>query len=152
MARAPLTIAIIGAHVPRFRVREGGGLMNYSVNVTDTVCQVAEHLAAHRGEPVGERCCADVRGLLARASRLGRLRFKELTREDLGTLASDERLVTIDVTGVEGHHELTGIRAHGYWIANQRVSSDVLLSEGLPLRHGLARPRPRAGPRDVELS
>src|SRR5215470_300346 len=71
-------------------------------------------------------------GLLARASRLGRPRFDELTREDLETLASDERLVTIDVTGVEGPHELAGIRGHGYWIANQRVSSDVLLSMVYP--------------------
>ena len=71
-------------------------------------------------------------GLLARASRLGRPRFDELTREDLETLASDERLITIDVTGVEGPHELTGIRGHGYWIANQRVSSDVLLSMVYP--------------------
>jgi esterase/lipase superfamily enzyme len=66
--------------------------------------------------------------MLARASRLGRPRFEELTREDLETLASDERLVGIDVAGVEGAHELHGMRGHGYWIANQRVSSDVLLS------------------------
>src|SRR5262245_44328955 len=66
--------------------------------------------------------------LLARTSRLGRPRFEELTREDLETLASDERLVGIDVAGVEGAHELNGMRGHGYWIANQRVSSDVLLS------------------------
>jgi esterase/lipase superfamily enzyme len=70
--------------------------------------------------------------LLARASRLGRPRFDELTREELETLASDERLVTIDVTGVEGAHELTGMRGHGYWFANQRVSSDVLLSMVYP--------------------
>jgi esterase/lipase superfamily enzyme len=66
--------------------------------------------------------------LLARASRLGRPRFDELTREDLKTFASNERLVAVDVTDVEGPHELTGMRGHGYWIANQRVSSDVLLS------------------------
>src|SRR5262245_59041348 len=70
--------------------------------------------------------------LLARASRVGRPRFDELTREDLETLASNERLVTIDVTDVEGPHELTGMRGHGYWIANQRVSSDVLLSMVYP--------------------
>jgi esterase/lipase superfamily enzyme len=66
--------------------------------------------------------------LLARASRLGRPRFDELTREDLETLASNERLVGIDVTGVYGAHELTGMRGHGYWVANQRISTDVLLS------------------------
>jgi esterase/lipase superfamily enzyme len=70
--------------------------------------------------------------LLARASRLGRPRFDELTREDLETLASNERLVTVDVTGVPGPHELTGMRGHGYWVANQRVSSDVLLSMVYP--------------------
>jgi esterase/lipase superfamily enzyme len=70
--------------------------------------------------------------LLARASRLGRPRFEELTREDLETLASNERLVTVDVTGVYGAHELTGMRGHGYWVANQRVSSDVLLSMVYP--------------------
>ena len=70
--------------------------------------------------------------MLARASRLGRPRLEELTREDLETLASNERLVAIDVTGVEGAHELYGMRGHGYWIANQRVSSDVLLSMMYP--------------------
>jgi esterase/lipase superfamily enzyme len=69
---------------------------------------------------------------LARASRLGRPRFDELTREELETLASNERLVAIDVTDVEGAHELTGMRGHGYWFANQRVSSDVLLSMVYP--------------------
>jgi hypothetical protein len=70
--------------------------------------------------------------LLARASRLGRPRFDELTREELETLASNERLVTIDVADVEGAHELSGIRGHGYWVANQRVSSDLLLSMVYP--------------------
>jgi esterase/lipase superfamily enzyme len=70
--------------------------------------------------------------LLARASRLGRPHFDELTREELETLASNERLVSIDVTDVEGAHELTGMRGHGYWFANQRVSSDILLSMVYP--------------------
>jgi esterase/lipase superfamily enzyme len=69
---------------------------------------------------------------LARASRLGRPNFNELTREELETLASNEQLVTVDVTDVEGAHELTGMRGHGYWFANQRVSSDVLLSMVYP--------------------
>ena len=38
----------------------------------------------------------------------------------------------IDVTGVYGAHELAGMRGHGYWVANQRVSSDVLLSMVYP--------------------
>src|SRR5262245_3165020 len=69
-----------------------------------------------------------VASLLARASRLGRPRFDELTREELETLASNDRLVGIDVAGVYGAHELGGMRGHGYWVANQRVSTDVLLS------------------------
>jgi esterase/lipase superfamily enzyme len=73
-----------------------------------------------------------VAAVLARASRIGRPRLEELTREDLETLASNERLVGIDVTGVYGAHELTGIRGHGYWVANQRVASDVLLSMVYP--------------------
>jgi len=66
--------------------------------------------------------------LLARASRLGRPRFDELTREELETLASNERFVGIDVADVPGAHELRGMRGHGYWVANEKVSSDVLLS------------------------
>jgi esterase/lipase superfamily enzyme len=66
--------------------------------------------------------------LLSRASRLGRPRFDELTREELETLASNERLVGIDVAGVPGPHELFGMRGHGYWVANPIISSDVLLS------------------------
>jgi esterase/lipase superfamily enzyme len=69
-----------------------------------------------------------VASLLSGASRLGRPRMDELTREDLKTLASNERLVGIDVAGVYGAHELTGMRGHGYWVANQRISTDVLLS------------------------
>jgi esterase/lipase superfamily enzyme len=70
--------------------------------------------------------------MLNRASRLGRPRFDELTREELETLANNDRLVAIDVTEVEGAHELSGMRGHGYWFANQRVSSDVLLSMVYP--------------------
>jgi esterase/lipase superfamily enzyme len=66
--------------------------------------------------------------LLAGASRLGRPRLDELTRADLETLATNERLVGIDVAGVYGAHELRGIRGHGYWVANARISTDVLLS------------------------
>jgi esterase/lipase superfamily enzyme len=73
-----------------------------------------------------------VAAFLARASRLGRPNFDELTREDLKTLQNNERLVGVDVTGVYGPHELTGARGHGYWVANQWVSSDVLLSMVYP--------------------
>jgi len=66
--------------------------------------------------------------LFAGTSRVGRPRRDELTRADLETLESNERFVGIDVTDVEGAHELDGKRGHGYWMANQRVSTDVLLS------------------------
>ena len=69
---------------------------------------------------------------LARASRLGRPYLDELTRDDLETLASNERLVGIDVAGVYGAHELGGMRGHGYFFANNRVSTDVLLSMVYP--------------------
>jgi len=73
-----------------------------------------------------------VSGFLTRTSRLGRPRLEELSRDDLMTLASNERLAGIDVAGVYGAHELGGIRGHGYWIANARVSTDILLSMMYP--------------------
>jgi esterase/lipase superfamily enzyme len=83
---------------------------------------------------------------IARASRLGRPRFDELERAELETLASDQQLVGIDVTNVPGPHEMTGMRGHGYWVANDWVSSDVLLSMIYPfdpawrgLEHGPGR-------------
>src|SRR6516225_8048950 len=80
----------------------------------------------------------------AGGSRLGRPRFDELTREDLETVASNERLVGIDVTGVHEPHQLSGgSRGHGYWVANPRVSSDVLLSMVYPFdptSRGLVHP------------
>ena len=69
---------------------------------------------------------------LAGASRLGRPNLDELSREDLATLASNDRLVGIDVAGVYGAHELGGMRGHGYFFANDRVSTDVLLSMVYP--------------------
>jgi esterase/lipase superfamily enzyme len=80
----------------------------------------------------------------AGGSRLGRPRLGELTREDLDTLASNERLVGIDVTSVYGPHQFSGgSRGHGYWVANPRVSSDVLLSMVYPFNptwRGLVHP------------
>jgi esterase/lipase superfamily enzyme len=83
----------------------------------------------------------------AGASRLGRPRAEELTRADLETIASNERLVGIDVAGVYGAHELAGMRGHGYWVANERISSDVLLSMIYPFDpawRGLVHPPRRA--------
>jgi hypothetical protein len=34
----------------------------------------------------------------------------------------------VDVAGVYGAHELGGMRGHGYFFANTRVATDVLLS------------------------
>ena len=83
----------------------------------------------------------------AGASRLGRPRAEELTRTDLETIASNERLAGIDVAGVYGAHELAGMRGHGYWVANERISSDVLLSMIYPFDptwRGLYHPPRRA--------
>jgi len=74
-----------------------------------------------------------VASFFAGASRLGRPRFQELARADLETLASNERLVGIDVSEVYGAHELTGMRGHGYWVANERISTDLLLSMVYPM-------------------
>src|SRR5262245_42813318 len=73
-----------------------------------------------------------VASLLAGASRLGRPRLQDFTRADLETLASNERLVGIDVAGVPGAHEMWGMRGHGYWVANQWISTEVLLSMEYP--------------------
>jgi hypothetical protein len=95
---------------------------------TPGVCEALVRLRNRHPEEGFEALQRRYRIGTARASRLGRPRFDELTREDLETLASNERLVGIDVTGVEGAHELSGSRGHGYFVANQRVATDVLIS------------------------
>ena len=69
--------------------------------------------------------------LLAGASRLGRPDVADLTARDLDRLAADPRLQVVDVTDVHGAHELGGMRGHGYWFANDLISTDVTVS----LRH-----------------
>jgi esterase/lipase superfamily enzyme len=69
--------------------------------------------------------------LIAGASRLGRPSIEDLTVQDIERLASDPRLQPIDVTDVRGAHEMGGMRGHGYWYANEWISSDIVLS----LRH-----------------
>ena len=71
--------------------------------------------------------------LLAGASRLGRPNFEDLTIRDLERLAADPRLQAINVTDVPGSHEFGGIRGHGYWYANDWISTDVLLSLRYPI-------------------
>ena len=87
--------------------------------------------------------------LLSRASRLGRPRFDELTREDLETLACNDRLVGIDVAGVYGAHELTR-HARARLLGGQRARLQRRAAlDDLPVRSGLARPGARAGTRGM---
>ena len=72
--------------------------------------------------------------LLAGASRIGRPDIEDLTVEDLQRLASDQRLQPVDVTNVRGPHEMGGMRGHGYWYANDWISTDLIVSlrESIP--------------------
>lgn len=72
-------------------------------------------------------------GLLSGASRLGRPDRDDLTPEELRRLAADPRLQVVDVSDVRGAHEMGGMRGHGYWYANDWISSDITLS----LRHAI---------------
>ena len=69
--------------------------------------------------------------LIAGTSRIGRPDIEDLTIKDIERLAADPRLQAIDVSDVRGAHEWGGMRGHGYWYANDWISSDVTLS----LRH-----------------
>ena len=69
-----------------------------------------------------------ISGLLSGASRLGRPDRDDLTPEELQRLAADPRLQVIDVSDVRGAHEMGGMRGHGYWYANDWISSDITLS------------------------
>ena len=71
--------------------------------------------------------------LIAGASRLGRPNAGDLTPEEIERLARDPRFQAVDVTDVRGAHELGGMRGHGYWFANDWISSDVLLSLRFPV-------------------
>lgn len=66
--------------------------------------------------------------LVSGMSRLGNPDIDDLDPATLARLASDPRLVVIDVSNVRGAHETDGMRGHGYWYANDWISSDVLLS------------------------
>jgi esterase/lipase superfamily enzyme len=69
--------------------------------------------------------------VVAGASRLGRPDIADLTVQDIKRLAADPRFQAIDVSDVRGAHEMGGMRGHGYWYANDWISTDVALS----LRH-----------------
>ena len=71
--------------------------------------------------------------LIAGASRLGRPSIDDLTEKDLERLAADPRLQAINVTDVRGAHEQGGMRGHGYWYANDWISTDVVLSLRYPI-------------------
>jgi esterase/lipase superfamily enzyme len=71
--------------------------------------------------------------LIAGASRLGRPDIEDLTPQELERLAADPRFQVIDVTDVRGAHEMGGMKGHGYWYANDWISTDVTLS----LRHAI---------------
>jgi len=71
--------------------------------------------------------------LVAGASRLGNPDADDLTREDLARLAADPRFEVVDVTDVRGAHEMGGMKGHGYWFANEWISTDVLLSMRYPI-------------------
>lgn len=71
--------------------------------------------------------------LIAGASRLGRPDVADLSVEEIRRLASDPRLQAIDVTSVRGAHEMGGMKGHGYWYANEVISTDVLLSLRYPI-------------------
>ena len=70
--------------------------------------------------------------LLAGASRLGKPDIADLTVEDIRRL-DNPRLVAVDVTAVRGAHEMGGMKGHGYWYANEVISSDVSLSLRYPI-------------------
>ena len=71
--------------------------------------------------------------MVAGASRLGNPDDDDLTREDLARLAADPRFEVVDVTNARGAHEMGGMKGHGYWYANEWISTDVALSMRYPI-------------------
>jgi esterase/lipase superfamily enzyme len=71
--------------------------------------------------------------LIAGTSRLGRPDIADLSVEEIRRLAADPRLQAIDVTSVRGAHEMGGMKGHGYWYANEVISTDVVLSLRYPI-------------------
>jgi len=70
--------------------------------------------------------------LIAGASRLGKPDIADLSPRELARLAAlDPRFHFIDVSDVRGAHEMGGMEGHGYWYANEWISTDITLS----LRH-----------------
>lgn len=74
--------------------------------------------------------------LLAGASRLGDPDLADLqglSPKELATMAGNPRFQAIDVTDVRGAHEMGGMKGHGYWYANEVISTDVTLSLRYPI-------------------
>lgn len=74
--------------------------------------------------------------LLAGASKLGRPDLedlKALSPDELRVMAEEPRFQAIDVTDVRGAHEMGGMKGHGYWYANEVISTDVTLSLRYPI-------------------
>lgn len=77
--------------------------------------------------------------LIAGASRLGDPDLKdleELSPKELAVMAEDPGFQAIDVTDVRGAHEMGGMKGHGYWYANEVISTDVVLSLRYPIPPG----------------
>ena len=71
--------------------------------------------------------------LIAGASRLGRPDIADLSPAEIERLAADPRLQVVDVSDVRGAHEFGGMKGHGYWYANDWISSDLTLSLRQPI-------------------
>ncbi len=74
--------------------------------------------------------------LIAGASRLGDPDLEDLeglSPRELSVMADEPRFQAIDVTDVRGAHEMGGMRGHGYWYANEVISTDVTLSLRYPI-------------------
>jgi len=74
-----------------------------------------------------------VSSLIAGASRLGQPDLSDLTVDDLRGLSANPRFHAVDVTAVRGAHEMGGMKGHGYWYANDIISTDVALSLRYPI-------------------
>ncbi|MBC5785625.1 alpha/beta hydrolase [Ramlibacter sp. USB13] len=74
--------------------------------------------------------------LIAGASRLGSPELEdleELSLDELRVMSEEPRFQAIDVTDVRGAHEMGGMKGHGYWYANEVISTDVTLSLRYPI-------------------
>jgi len=61
------------------------------------------------------------------ASRLGRPKSSEISKEQLDKATANTRLQVIDVSDVPGPHNIGGFGGHGYWFANDWIMTDLLV-------------------------